>query len=382
MDVFDLDREHSRDRWRSLLEELAELEEQLSVEFMEQIQRGARYYDGIPELQDLWDNAVLAFRYLITALLDRPMSEDLASFPAGVGARRARQRISLENVSSAVRTDFPIIWSVLLRCARDRGDLVVLALHTEELWSVVDRFVVAIQRGYLDESLIMARSDVIEQQRSLATIFTDTTATSADLEHAALVLGIDNDATFWVLGTADEDDMGTVAERLERRSISVVEHARYGGGLLLAGTGPWLDDDALATDVLDGIPGAAHPRPVTLSGVVAATATVQMLVSLGQEAATLRRSWAGLSIRQLATVEADLRDVVLGPLEGVPDRDTIVKTVLAYANTGSFAATSAALYCHRNTVLNRVRKFEEVTKIDLRHPRSLALVQLCLLPPG
>lgn len=382
MDVFDLDREQSRDRWMSLLEDLAELEEELSVEFMEQIQRGSRYYDGIPELQDLWDNAVLAFRYLVTVLLDRPMSEELAAFPAGVGARRARQRISLENVSSAVRTDFPIIWSVLLRCARDRGDLVVLALHTEELWSVVDRFVVAIQRGYLDESLIMARSDVIEQQRSLATIFTDTTATSADLEHAALVLGIDDDAEYWVLGAVDEDDLHTVTSRLARRSVSIVEYTSYGVGLVLANTGPWQDDDDLASDVLGGVKGAVHPRPVPLDNVAAATATVQMLVSLGQEAATLRHSWAGLSIRQLATVETDLRDSVLGPLESLPDKDTVVATVLAYADTGSFAATSAALYCHRNTVLNRVRKFEEVTKIDLRHPRSLALVQLCLLPAG
>ena len=106
-----------------------------------------------------------------------------------------------------------------------------------------------------------------------------------------------------------------------------------------------------------------------------------MLTQLGVEATTLRRSWSRLSISQLCTVIDDLRSYVDAPLAAMNDRDLIVETILAFAESGSVSTTAAKLYCHRNTVLNRIRKFEDTTGISLRTPRSQAMVQLCLLPP-
>ncbi|MGH2548848.1 MAG: helix-turn-helix domain-containing protein [Thermomicrobiales bacterium] len=40
--------------------------------------------------------------------------------------------------------------------------------------------------------------------------------------------------------------------------------------------------------------------------------------------------------------------------------------MLVFAESGSVSTTAAKLYCHRNTVLNRIRKFEEATGISLR----------------
>lgn len=365
-------------RWQILLEKLAGIDDQLAAEYLERIDGGARYYDSVPDEHDLKDSARNAFRYLLGCLLARPLSAELMAFPAHVGALRARQGIALENLSAAVRNDFLVAWSALLRLADD-ADMAVLARHVGQLWTVVDDFAGAIQRGYLDQRLQMARADIIEQQQCLSDLFSDEPSPSV-LHRAAEVLGLDETARYWVVGIAAEAAASTVTRRLAGLDVVALDHTRKGVTLLLLSAhSRWPDDEALAADLLTGVTGAVAPRTTQLPNVFRAVTTVRMLVQLGLEAATLRRSWAALSISQLCVVIDDLRSYVEVPLASMNDRDLLVEAVLMFAESGSVSATAARLYCHRNTVLNRIRRFEEATGISLRTPRAQAMVQLCLL---
>lgn len=365
-------------RWQILLEKLAGIDDQLAAEYLERIDGGARYYDSVPDEHDLKDSARNAFRYLLGCLLARPLSAELMAFPAHVGALRARQGIALENLSAAVRNDFLVAWSALLRLADD-ADMAVLARHVGQLWTVVDDFAGAIQRGYLDQRLQMARADIIEQQQCLSDLFSDEPSPSV-LHRAAEVLGLDETARYWVVGIAAEAAASTVTRRLAGLDVVALDHTSKGVTLLLVSAhSRWPDDEALAADLLAGVTGAVAPRTTQLPNVFRAVTTVRMLVQLGLEAATLRRSWAALSISQLCVVIDDLRSYVEVPLASMNDRDLLVEAVLMFAESGSVSATAARLYCHRNTVLNRIRRFEEATGISLRTPRAQAMVQLCLL---
>ncbi|WP_234711862.1 PucR family transcriptional regulator [Mycolicibacterium setense] len=365
-------------RWQILLEKLAGIDDQLAAEYLERIDGGARYYDGVPDERDLKDSARNAFRYLLGCLLARPLSAELMAFPAQVGALRARQGIALENLSAAVRNDFLVAWSALLRLADDT-DMEVLAMHVGQLWTVVDDFAGAIQRGYLDQRLQMARADIIEQQQSLSDLLSD--EPSPGLVHrAAEVLGLDETACYWVVGLNAEAATSTVTRRLAGLDVVALDHASKGVTLiLLSAHSRWPDDEALAADLLAGVTGAVAPRTIQLPNAFRAATTVRMLTRLGLEATTLRRSWAQLSLSQLCAVIEDLRSYVEVPLAAMNDRDLLVETVLVFAESGSVSTTAATLYCHRNTVLNRIRRFEEVTGISLRTPRAQAMVQLCLL---
>lgn len=365
-------------RWQILLEKLAGIDDQLAAEYLERIDGGARYYDSVPDEHDLKDSARNAFRYLLGCLLARPLSAELMAFPAHVGALRARQGIALENLSAAVRNDFLVAWSALLRLADD-ADMAVLARHVGQLWTVVDDFAGAIQRGYLDQRLQMARADIIEQQQCLSDLFSDEPSPSV-LHRAAEVLGLDETARYWVVGIAAEAAASTVTRRLAGLDVVALDHTSKGVALLLVSAhSRWPDDEALAADLLAGVTGAVAPRTTQLPNVFRAVTTVRMLVQLGLEAATLRRYWAALSISQLCVVIDDLRSYVEVPLASMNDRDLLVEAVLMFAESGSVSATAARLYCHRNTVLNRIRRFEEATGISLRTPRAQAMVQLCLL---
>ncbi len=375
-----LDREEADGRWRVLLERLAGIDDELAAEYLERIDGGARYYDGVPDEHDLKDSARNAFRYLLGCLLSRPLSVELMAFPAEVGALRAGQGIALENLSAAVRNDFLVAWSALLRLAED-SDMTVLAMHVGQLWTVVDDFAGAIQRGYLDERLHMARTDAIEQQRSLSDLFSDDPSPTV-VHRAAEILGLDETALYWVVGITAEDAISTVTRRLAGLNVAPFYHTSKGITLfLLSAQTRWSDDEELAADVLAGVVGAVAPRTAVLRNIFRTATTVRMLAELGMEATTLRRSWSQLSIAQLCTVFDDLRSYVVTPLAATNDRDLLVETVLVFAESGSVSDTAAKLYCHRNTVLNRIRKFEDATGISLRTPRAHTMVQLCLLRP-
>ncbi|MFE3430788.1 helix-turn-helix domain-containing protein [Streptomyces sp. NPDC059171] len=76
-----------------------------------------------------------------------------------------------------------------------------------------------------------------------------------------------------------------------------------------------------------------------------------------------------------------LADRVLGPLERLDptDRDVIVETLTAWLDAdGSAQRAGARLYCHRNTVLNRLRRFEQLTGRCLTRPRDAVEVSLAL----
>jgi DNA-binding PucR family transcriptional regulator len=71
---------------------------------------------------------------------------------------------------------------------------------------------------------------------------------------------------------------------------------------------------------------------------------------------------------------------VLAGLEPLPDheRARLLQTVTAYCASGSAAAAARDLYCHRNTVLNRLTRFAELTGYHPTRPAEAATVLFAL----
>ena len=76
-----------------------------------------------------------------------------------------------------------------------------------------------------------------------------------------------------------------------------------------------------------------------------------------------------------------LVEAVLGPVLALPgaERDVLVTTLEHWlAVDGSAAAAAEQLYCHRNTVLNRLHRFEGLTGRSLDRTRDVVTVALAL----
>jgi DNA-binding PucR family transcriptional regulator len=72
----------------------------------------------------------------------------------------------------------------------------------------------------------------------------------------------------------------------------------------------------------------------------------------------------------------------LGGLLELPDdeREVLLDTLAAFlASDGSPTRAADELYCHRNTVMHRLRRIESVTGRKVTDPRSRLLWQLALL---
>jgi DNA-binding PucR family transcriptional regulator len=72
----------------------------------------------------------------------------------------------------------------------------------------------------------------------------------------------------------------------------------------------------------------------------------------------------------------------LGPLHALPEHQTevLIDTLRALlAHDGSPTRAAEELYCHRNTVIYRMRQIEEVTRRRISNPRDRLLFDLALL---
>ncbi|MEU5398087.1 helix-turn-helix domain-containing protein [Streptomyces sp. NPDC005963] len=77
----------------------------------------------------------------------------------------------------------------------------------------------------------------------------------------------------------------------------------------------------------------------------------------------------------------DLADQVLGPVLRLPpaDRNELLTTLAAWLDCdGSTRRAGERLYCHRNTVLNRLRRLEVLTGRRLAHPRDVVDLAMAL----
>jgi DNA-binding PucR family transcriptional regulator len=80
-------------------------------------------------------------------------------------------------------------------------------------------------------------------------------------------------------------------------------------------------------------------------------------------------------------LSAELTHRVLRPLYDLEpaDRETLFDTLTSWIENGGSAVQAARhMFCHRNTVLNRLRRLEQITGLALSRPRDLVHLTLAL----
>lgn len=103
----------------------------------------------------------------------------------------------------------------------------------------------------------------------------------------------------------------------------------------------------------------------------------------------LEHGWTNLLLTACPKVAGELSWRVLAPLLSLDEqtRDLLLDTFTTWsAADGSSHRAASALFCHRNTVLNRLRRLESLTRRSLSTPRdlvelSLAVQAFLLRPP-
>ncbi|WP_216216025.1 PucR family transcriptional regulator [Amycolatopsis aidingensis] len=358
---------------RALADELDTLTEDLVADILTE---NPGYHDAaLVTLAELRHSCRTNLRRVLQLLGGRvPAGVQPFDAAAATGTRRAEQRVPLDSVLRSYRLGGRVIWRALVRMAKEdeRVDREQMLDVATAVWTVVDEASSALARAYRDAEVRLRRLDEHRRHALVEDLLRGRGQEGGFAEQAAAELGLPVQSCYVVLA-ADLAADGTPG---------------------LAGP-----QDALA---VHGVRSVWQPRAQTLVGLVALerrdVGSVLELLRAGVRARvgvspnvqglgevgtahdlallalrTLPQEEAGLAALDQRLPEAlvarspelgdRLVEVVLGPLLRLPaaERAVLLETLTVWLETNrSAAATAARLYCHRNTVLNRLRRLESL----------------------
>ncbi|WP_166136825.1 PucR family transcriptional regulator [Nocardioides ochotonae] len=315
------------------------------------------------------------------------------------GRRRARQGVPLEVVLNAYTLGARILWEALVTRARSEAsagvDDRVLLAAARRVWANLDTQNGVLIDAYRRESARLQRHDLQRQQSMLDALLEGRGADPELAEEARAVLGVgpDDDVACVVVlgdGTDGVDALAAAEDRLDRLRISVRWHVRSGvsygllsGDLpdepgiveLFAHAGPGRAGVAASQDGIAGFATAfqlAHRAAETLPrgtrGVVAVSERLPEVLLAGSP-----------QVAPLLVAET------LGPVLALPGGQsrTLLDTLAALLrHDGSPTHAAAELFCHRNTVIYRIKQLEQLTGRSLADPRDKMLLALALMASG
>lgn len=125
------------------------------------------YRDGLIPTAEVRADAEASFEMLLRLIAGLPVPHRIADVSERVGRRRAQAGMPLEVLLQAVRLDFRVLWSALLRRA-DPDDTQALIEGAVTVWEAVERHTVGVHVSYLDEAAVLARERERERNRLVA----------------------------------------------------------------------------------------------------------------------------------------------------------------------------------------------------------------------
>lgn len=356
----------------------------ITDQFLLDVQEIEGYAGSSVEDQDLRETAVASLELLLRLVGELPLPDRLSGISNALGHRRAQQGVPLESLLKAVRMDFRLLWTAMLEKV-PAASLPDFTKDAVRVWEAVEFHTIRVHAGYLEELASMAQEK--EQQRAflLSRLLTSDGKDPQLLGQAARALGVDAESRF-IVAVAAEHAQKAFRKRALAAGVGHFLHERDGALILVledlparAGKEPvgirsWLE--SLSCFLAPPAPSLAEVPlmlRIALQSVHAVTADTS-----GRQ--TIRETWGYVAATRMGEFGPVLADTVLGPLTkiSVHERERLIETLASYFNSGSVSDTARELYCHRNTVLNRLARFEQLTGYSPSKPVDAAAVLAAL----
>jgi PucR C-terminal helix-turn-helix domain len=352
-------------------------------------------YSLVPA-DDLRNTIAQNLELILRTLARERVNADLDALARVIGRRRAQQGVPLESVLHSFRIDFRVLWSAVTSEVTKLSPETLQSLLAEaiRLWEFVDSMSIAVSTSYraFESEVSQAREN---QRYSLLVTLLFGSGPAEPLVHkVAADFGFSPENVYVVVAAEPPGQpQSTSSQCIERpewllsgagfRSAWCRESSGQVGIVELGRRSP--------TDVSDALRPAIHGR-VGVSPPFRSLQSSRDQVWLALAALeTVRRGTVGVanlerhSVRSVVAAAPELSlylsRMLLERLAAVTtgQRDRVLDTVRAYiASEGTIADVAEQLCYHRNTVLNHLQQFEQITGKSLRTPRDLADIILAL----
>ncbi|MFC8083368.1 PucR family transcriptional regulator [Streptomyces sp. NPDC057340] len=377
---------------RALLDDLPDLTDRLTTLLREQepAYRAALAKDPTAT----WQEAHRSLRHSVASLLDPRGARDAARRCTWrIGAARAEQGLPLDALLHAFRLGGSLVWQRLVEeTSRAAPEDVRLLVHVAaDVWNFVDEHCTLVADAYRQTEWQLGRRRE-NRARLLAAGLLDGTGRIADLPEAARALGLPEQGRYVVVAVTGGPPGRSAAARAAAVPAGSRVHWHAGAeadyGIVLVGAGEGLPDPHE--------PGSEPPVPVP--GLrIGVGSPVDGLAAVGDARGLADTALAicpvtGGTVRLADQLPAALvvsspelgralAEKVLGPLLRLEpaDREVLLDTLTTWLDCdGSAQRAGERLYCHRNTVLNRLRRCEQLTGRSLARPADVVEISLAL----
>jgi hypothetical protein len=393
-DVGDTTRARVRQAWAHLLPRADAIADGITLTLLDS-SRGGWYEAATPDLRsELRSSTRDHVRRGLRTMAGLATEEERAvHLWRETGRLRARQGVPMELVLNAYAIGSRALWEALMaehhNAPEDIDDAVLLAAG-RQVWAALDVQCATMAEAYRRESDRIQRRDLQRQQRLLDVLLDGRYADEGVTAEARELLGLDPDEAVacivMLLDGLGDAPLRSVEDQLDRlgapsfwhvrgdRQVGLVPLRRTPSAELICALGPVRARVGVATapEGLSGVAaayrlaaGAAGTIPRGTAAVVSAADRLpELLVSGSPE------------------VAAQLIEQTLGRVlvQAKSQREALLATLRALLdNNGSPTHAAQALYCHRNTVIYRLRQLEELTGKRLSMARDRLVLGLALM---
>lgn len=386
----------------------------LADRLVAEILRGEEWDRPAGLRDDLWQMCHIGLGHGMEAILDPGGGRTDLEWAERLGRRRAEQGQPLDRLLRSYRLAGKIFWEAVVETVgqEEPAHVPTLIRHATRTWSAIDEQSSTAAAAYhRTEYDLLRRSE--ERTRAVVDALLEGQGVDGGLlATAGEVLGLPEQGRYAVVVLGQADPPGSPGSPgSPDPSGPSGPSGRPGGADRPGAAGPveaggmrfiWrmrADTQvalvALGTAGLDELIETLRPQARAHAGVspvvctLAELGTARWLAELAlrtcwsaePEIALLDRRLPGALVVSQPRLAGRLGRTVLGPLYELDPayRDVLLATLTTWLQCdGSASRAAARLYCHHNTVLNRLRRIERLTGRLLSRPNDLAEVVLAL----
>ncbi|MCU1594945.1 MAG: regulatory protein [Frankiales bacterium] len=322
---------------------------------------------------------------ILQSLTGEPSSGDVFDAPHATGHRRAEQGMPLESVLHAYRLGHRGIWDALVAQARDEGALEGLVEAASYVWELVDSFSSEVARAFRETERVLHRRDDRRRDALVDALLDGQGRSRAVAADAAAGLDLPEHGRYVVLVLDGTEAGRPVADALSVRGVRAAWRTRADREIGLV----HLTSDADLAKSLEHVAGLRAGLSPIVTGLAQVDGAHRLaetaLRALPPGASGISELDARLPGALLVTAPDLAARLVARALGGLlaldpEERDVLLLTLATWLDTGGSAGqTATRLFCHRNTVLNRLRRVESLTGRSLERVDHLVEWSLALL---
>jgi len=305
--------------------------------------------------------------------------------------RRAEQGVPLGSVLHAYRLGFQVIWGALADRALRKGPewLDGLVRGSATVWAWVDTSSEAVNAEYRDALIESARKD--EQQRTLLldALFEGRLGEWKMLGGSLPAIGLPERGPYLAVSAetpgAGSENLPGAAQFLRRRGVPSAWRLRADEqvGLIAVSQdrNPRVIRDLLTEAATSRVGiSAEYDDALDTSRALGIAAVARRCLPPGSTGvASIDDDWVAALLAGAPEISARVVHRLLGQVVALApaERDILLTTLRTWLECGGNAsATARQLYCHRNTVRNRLHRLEALSGQSLGDPRGVAALSI------